>query len=191
MDGQTDRPMTRHGNRSSGPKNLTVTTMISLATLQIYAVVWPCHMACAIFRRILVSTSEWLHGWSVAMLHGYWRAVLKYVQGTTGSHTQPGLIPSRVDAMNSILRCAHVQQGVWYRSVFPTVSRSLFQHVKRTLIRVAAGVTISTWQPLWTTLDNASVPCVTLLHCNRCKCKLAGVQCTALCNCEVACINKT
>ena len=99
---------------------------------------------------------------------GIWllESSLKCVQHTTGSHTQPWLIPSQVDAMNRILRCAHVQQGVWSRSVFPTVSclwcRSLFQHVKR----VAAGVTISTWQPLCTTLDNASVPCVTLLHCS-------------------------
>ena len=72
-------------------------------------------------RRIVVST-EWLHGWSVAKLHGYWRAALKFVQHTTGSHTQPWLIPFRVDAMNRILRCAHVQQGVWYKGVFPNVS---------------------------------------------------------------------
>ena len=79
-------------------------------------------MACARFRRILVSASERLHGWSVITLHDYWRAVLKCAQHTTGSHTQPWFISSRIDAINIILRCAHVQQGVWCRSVFPTVS---------------------------------------------------------------------
>ena len=82
-----------------------------------YHALWPGSMACTRFRRIMVSTSEWLHGWSVAKLMAighYWH--------TTDSHTQSWLIPSRVDVMNILLRCAHVQQWVWCRSVFPTVS---------------------------------------------------------------------
>ena len=53
----------------------------------------------------------------------------------------------------------------------------------------------STWQPLWTTLDDASVACTTLLHCGcnkactgRCKCNRAGVRCM-LCKCEGGCFN--
>ena len=110
-------------------RNLTVTTMPSLST-------------CAKFRYILVSAYEWVNGWSVATLHGCWRTVLKWVQYITGSHTQPWLVQSRVGtyAMNIIISCAHVQQRVWCRNLFPTGSRSMFQHVKRVLIWISAGV---------------------------------------------------
>ena len=54
----------------------------------------------------------------------------------------------------------------------------------------------STWQPLWSTLSDASMACSILLHCGclkaytgRCKCNRAGVRCTALCKCEGGCVN--
>ena len=99
----------------------------------------------------------------------------------------------------------------------PPTQAALFQHVKRAILQssfywhqaLSAQQEIqdfsgwgwqkdntSTWQPLWTTLDDASVDCTTLLHCGgnngctgRCKCNRAGVQCTALCKCEGVCFN--
>lgn len=51
------------------------------------------------------------------------------------------------------------------------------------------------YEPLWTTLEEASKSCYELLCCGckkgcqkRCKCKKAGLQCTALCKCEGECI---
>ena len=94
----------------------------------------------------------------------------------------------------------------------PPTQAALFQHVKRAILQssfywhqaLSAQQEIpdfsgwgwqkdntSTWQLLWTTLDDASVACTTMLHCGcnkacigRCKCNQAGVRCTALCKCE-------
>ena len=99
----------------------------------------------------------------------------------------------------------------------PPTQAALFQHMKRAILQssfywhqaLSAQQEIpyfsgwgwqkdntSTWQPLWTTLDDASVVCTTLLHCRcnkactgRCKCNRAGVRCTALCKCEGGCFN--
>ena len=99
----------------------------------------------------------------------------------------------------------------------PPTQAALFQHVKRALLQasfywnqaIAAKQEIpdfnewgwhkdgnSSWQPLWTTLSDASVACAILLHCGclkacagRCKCNRAGVRCTALCKCEGGCVN--
>jgi hypothetical protein len=99
----------------------------------------------------------------------------------------------------------------------PPTQAALFQHVKRALLPAsfywdkATSVQqeipdlselgchkdgTSTWQPLWTTLADASVACAILLHCaclkacqGRCKCIQAGVKCTALCKCEGGCLN--
>ena len=93
----------------------------------------------------------------------------------------------------------------------PPTQAALFQHVKRAILQssfywhqaLSAQQEIthfsgwgwqkdntSTWQLLWTTLDDASVACTTLLHCGcnkactgRCKCNRTGVQCTAICKC--------
>ena len=50
------------------------------------------------------------------------------------------------------------------------------------------------WQPLWTTLPEASESCHELIHCGckkgctgRCKCVKAGLKCTALCFCTGDC----
>ncbi|KAL7373698.1 hypothetical protein ABVT39_012891 [Epinephelus coioides] len=50
------------------------------------------------------------------------------------------------------------------------------------------------WQPLWTTLPEASQSCYELIHCGckkgcttRCKCKKAALRCTALCSCSGDC----
>lgn len=50
------------------------------------------------------------------------------------------------------------------------------------------------WQPLWTTLPEASQTCYELIHCGckkgcsaRCKCKKAALKCTALCSCSGDC----
>lgn len=40
------------------------------------------------------------------------------------------------------------------------------------------------WEPLWTTIPQASESCQELLKCGgRCKCIRAELPCTALCNC--------
>jgi len=99
----------------------------------------------------------------------------------------------------------------------PPTQAALFQHVKRALLqgsffwRQATSVhqeipnfgawgwykdDSNKWQPLWTTLNDASMACAILLHCTcrksctgRCKCNRAGVKCTALCKCEGGCVN--
>ena len=99
----------------------------------------------------------------------------------------------------------------------PPTKAALFQHVKRAILQssfywhraLSAQQEIpdfsgwgwqkdntSTWQPIWTTLDDASVACTTMLHCGckkactgRCKCNRAGVRCTALCKCGGGCFN--
>jgi hypothetical protein len=99
----------------------------------------------------------------------------------------------------------------------PPTQAALFQRVKRALLQASSywdkATSVqqeipdlsewgwhkdgtSTWQPLWTTLTDASVACPILLHyaclkvCQkRCKCKRAGVKCTALCKCEGECLN--
>ena len=86
----------------------------------------------------------------------------------------------------------------------PPTRAALFQHVKRALLQASfywSPVTSiqqeipniselgwhkdinNTWQPLWTTLSDASMACVILLHCGclmscmgMCKCKRAGVK---------------
>ena len=52
----------------------------------------------------------------------------------------------------------------------------------------------SVWQPLWTTLPEASKSCHELIYCNckkgctgRCKCTKAALKCTALCACSGDC----
>jgi hypothetical protein len=94
----------------------------------------------------------------------------------------------------------------WSRSLenLNPTQAALFQHVERDLLQAsfywdkATSVQqeipdlsdwdwhkhgTSTWQPLWTTLTDASVACAILLHCaclkacqGRCKCKRACCQ---------------
>ena len=52
------------------------------------------------------------------------------------------------------------------------------------------------WQPLWTTLPEASKSCHELIHCRcqkgctgRCKCAKAALKCTALCFCSGDCLD--
>jgi len=52
------------------------------------------------------------------------------------------------------------------------------------------------WQPLWTTLPEASESCYELIHCGckkecsgRCRCSKAALKCTALCHCGGDCRN--
>ncbi|KAL8561604.1 hypothetical protein ACOMHN_024839 [Nucella lapillus] len=99
----------------------------------------------------------------------------------------------------------------------PPTQAALFQHVKRALLQASFywGKATSiqqeipdfsewgwhkdgtnTWQPLWTTLSDASLACAILLQCGclkactgRCKCNRAGVRCTVLCKCEGGCVN--
>ena len=88
-------------------------------------------------------------------------------------------------------------------NISPTQA-ALFLHVKRALVQasfywsqanpIQQEITnisewgwhkdiSNTWQPLWTTLSDASMACAILLHCgclksymDRCKCKCAGVK---------------
>ena len=99
----------------------------------------------------------------------------------------------------------------------PPTQAALFQHVKRALLQASFFWNQATslqqelpdfgkwgwhkndtneWQPLWTTLSDASKACSILLHCGctkacggRCKCKRASVRCTTLCKCEGGCVN--
>ena len=99
----------------------------------------------------------------------------------------------------------------------PPTQAALFQHVKRALLQASfywnQATTVqqeipdfsdwgwqkdgsNNWQPLWTTLSDASVACAILLHCGckkactgRCKCNCAGVRCTVLCQCGGGCTN--
>jgi len=50
------------------------------------------------------------------------------------------------------------------------------------------------WEPLWTTLPEASQACHKLIHCGckkgytrQCKCMKAALKCTALCFCQGEC----
>ena len=99
----------------------------------------------------------------------------------------------------------------------PPTQAALLQHVKRALLQASFywGKATSVyqdipdfcewgwhkddsggWQPLWTTLSDASTACAILLRCGclksctgRCKCNSAGVRCTSLCKCEGGCTN--
>ncbi|KAJ8396483.1 hypothetical protein AAFF_G00017890 [Aldrovandia affinis] len=98
----------------------------------------------------------------------------------------------------------------------PPTQAALFQHVKRALLQASFYWSQATsvqqeipdfsewgwhkdgtaWQPLWTTLSDASAACDILLHCSclkactgRCKCNRTGVRCTVLCKCEGGCLN--
>ena len=114
------------------------------------------------------------------------------------------------DRGNEALHCLFTTGSRPLENMSPTED-ALFQHVKRALLQASfywsQATSIlqeipnisewgwhkdinNTWQPLWTTLSDASVTCVILLHCGRCKCKRAVVKCTALCKCESGCINK-
>ena len=99
----------------------------------------------------------------------------------------------------------------------PPTQAALFQHVKRALLQAsfywnqATSVQqeipdfsewgwhkdgTGTWQPLWTTLSDASAACDLLVRCGclkgcmgRCKFHRIGVRCTILCKCEGGCLN--
>lgn len=101
----------------------------------------------------------------------------------------------------------------------PPSQAALFQHIKRALLQACFfwkqaiipqqdipdfsewgwhKVQAADWQPLWTTLSDASDACAILLHCGcqkactgRCKCSRAGVRCTVLCKCEGGCVNNS
>ena len=120
---------------------------------------------------------------------------------------------------NSVNEARHHLFTTGQRSLdnIPPIAAALFQHVKRALIQASFywnQATIaqqnipdfsewgwqkdsrSKWQPVWTTLNDASEACSILLHCGcikactgRCKCKRAGIQCTTLCKCEGGCLN--
>jgi hypothetical protein len=95
----------------------------------------------------------------------------------------------------------------------PPTQAALKQHIKRTRYQAHCwnqalvkdpempdpsdwGWTRDTtgWQPLWTTLPEASKSCHELIHCSckkgctgRCKCVKAALKCTALCVCSGDC----
>lgn len=101
----------------------------------------------------------------------------------------------------------------------PPTSAALFQHVKRTAYQAGycwgqAQVAVPTlpspaswgwkealdqsWEPLWTTLPQASETCLEFLKCGcnvelgcrcrgRCRCVQAGAPCTPLCKCGGDC----
>ena len=99
----------------------------------------------------------------------------------------------------------------------PPTQAALFQHVKRALLQAsfywnqANSVQqeipdfsewgwhkdgTGTWQPLWTSLCDASAACDRIMHCSclkgcmgRCKCNRIGVRCTVLCKRKCGCLN--
>ena len=104
--------------------------------------------------------------------------------------------------------CQRGQASPPHNWKIPPTEAALFQHVKRALLQASfycGQATVvqqdipdfsewglhkdgtSTWQPLWTTLNDASGACAILLHyscikacAGRCKCNRAGVRCTAI-----------
>lgn len=101
--------------------------------------------------------------------------------------------------------------------VLPPTSAALIQHTKR--VAYQAGYVwgqslmadpelpcpskhgwkrspAQTWEPIWTTLPEASVSCLQLIKCTckpekgcsgRCKCAKSNLKCTSLCKCDGDC----
>ena len=95
----------------------------------------------------------------------------------------------------------------------PPTQNALLQHVNRCVYQasirteslkpvIAApsrdgfGWSDTGWHPIWTTVPDAAVACTELIKCGckavpmcgkNCKCKKAGMACTALCQCRGNC----
>ena len=105
---------------------------------------------------------------------------------TQKSRTLENIPPTKAALMQHIKRAAY-QANIWNNALVPDPelpSPSDWGWVKE-----AAG-----WQPLWTTLPEASKSCYELIHCGckkgcgrRCKCSKAALKCTALCTCSGDC----
>ena len=101
-------------------------------------------------------------------------------------------IPPTKAALQQHLRRAAYQGGhVWGQTLMP--SPKLPSPLEWGWMRTEDG----TYEPNWTTLPEATKACHELLSCRckkgcvkRCKCKKAGLDCTALCACEGECSQK-
>lgn len=126
------------------------------------------------------------------------------------------LMYSRISETTSINEARQQMFSRGSRSIenIPPTQNALLQHTKRAVLQaghVWAQCLVSeqqlpcpsewgweqiedTWQPCWTTIQEASKACCELVHCNctkgcqkRCKCKKASLTCTALCKCSGQC----
>ena len=105
---------------------------------------------------------------------------------TQKSRTLENMPPTKA-ALEQHIKRATYQANIWYKALQPDPqlpSPSDWGWVKEEM----------GWQPLWTTLPEASQSCYELIHCGckkgcttRCKCKKAALKCTALCSCSIDC----
>ena len=98
------------------------------------------------------------------------------------------LPPTRNALLQRVNRCVY-QASIWTESLKPVIaapSPDGFGWYKSD----------SGWHPIWTTVPAASVACRELIKCGckavpmcgkNCKCKKAGMACTALCQCRGDC----
>lgn len=95
-------------------------------------------------------------------------------------------IPPTQAALKQHIKHACYQANIWSQALvlLPDVDPSDWEWTKQT----------TTWQPLWTTLPEASKSCHELIHCSckkgcswLCKCRKVTLKCTALCFCSGDC----
>lgn len=96
-------------------------------------------------------------------------------------------IPPTQDALRQHIKGAMYQANTWNLALVPRPF--LPSPSDWGWVDTDAG-----WQPLWTTLPEASQACYELVHCGckkgctgHCKCKKAALKCTALCSCSGDC----
>lgn len=96
-------------------------------------------------------------------------------------------IPPTRDALKQHLKRASYQSYLWIHA--DVAQQQQFDPANFGWTRDTTG-----WQPLWTTIPQATQSCYELIHCGckkgchgRCKCVKAALKCTALCACSGEC----
>jgi len=105
---------------------------------------------------------------------------------TQKSRTLENIPPTQAALRQHIMRATY-QANIWNQALVP--DPELASPSDWGWVKDATG-----WQPLWTTLPEASQSCYELIHCGckqgctgRCKCNKAALMCTALCSCSGDC----
>ncbi|QQP49586.1 uncharacterized protein LOC103506659 [Caligus rogercresseyi] len=105
---------------------------------------------------------------------------------THKSRTLENMPPTKAGLVQQIKRAAY-QANVWCKAL--EMDPQLPSPSDWGWVKDEVG-----WQPLWTTLPEASQSCYELIHCvckkgctTRCSCKKAALKCTALCLCSGDC----
>ena len=96
-------------------------------------------------------------------------------------------LPPTLEVLKQHTKRAIYQSYCWNRALFP--QQELPDPADWGWKKGPTG-----WEPLWTTLSEASQPCSELIRCGckkgctrRCKCVKAALKCTALCTCGGEC----